>query len=186
VKEYTTDGRGKEMIFYLISNDMNDMFEKVEKMKDKFFPLLQLNFKDDWTPLHFAIQHGSGERIIEILLNLGVDPLFKPDSEDYNALVFALIGGQLDEAKKILDFLRKNGENININDVIKKLADLDDSEEYIEELKLILESYAIPESDLNQVFYEAQMEDEHVRPDEISTLTGQINSLGLSTLNDSD
>jgi hypothetical protein len=30
------------------------------------------------------------------------------------------------------------------------------------------------------------MEDEHVRPDEISTLTGQINSLGLSTLNDSD
>ena len=114
VSEYTTDGSGKELVDYIIANDLDDVLQELSKLKASL-PNFSINDTDYWSHLQSAVQHGSSPKIIKLLLQLGANPLDKLDGEDRKPLFEAIYQGKWDIAYEMLSSLKVHNKVLEVS-----------------------------------------------------------------------
>jgi len=90
VLKYTSDKKGKEMLFFIIAHGIAEDLEIIANEVALGMLVVDINSISDigWTPLFFAVQR-EDNACVSYLLKMGADPLFKCEC-DLNPLLAAI------------------------------------------------------------------------------------------------
>ncbi len=151
IRVFTSDGKGKELIFYSIAQNMDDVFDTLLEFKTSRPDMdIDVNVSSSMgiSALLSAVCNGS-LTIVQKILELGANPLYKGEADEY-PLTMALMKHRLDIAEVIKNFIT--------DDAVKEVA-------LVTQLK---------------GYYHHIQEDEDVLPDEMAEVSKLMSTLGIA------